>query len=46
MKSQQIWQQKRKILDDIAVKRMSCSYSDEKINFHIRKETSIIPMLI
>lgn len=38
---------KKKIkLDDIAVKSMSCSYSDENINFHYRKETSNISMLI
>lgn len=48
MKNTQIWQQIRKKtkLDDIAVKSMSCSYSDENINFHYRKETSNISMLI
>lgn len=48
MKNTQIWQQIRKKtkLDDIAVKHMSCLYSDEKVNFHYRKETSNISMLI
>lgn len=37
---------KKPKLDYIAVESMSCSYSDENINFHNRKETSNISMLI